>query len=76
MFLKFSQNSQENTRARISFLIKLQASASGGWWLLRYIWPCLNVECGKLLHQIEKFLKFKFRVGIRNAEIEIAQRFS
>ena len=26
VFLEFSQNSQENTRARISFLIKLQVS--------------------------------------------------
>ena len=26
MFLKISQNSQENNRARVSFLIKLQAS--------------------------------------------------
>ena len=28
MFLKVSQNSQENTCARVSFLIKLQASAT------------------------------------------------
>ena len=27
VFLKISQNSQENTRARVSFLIKLQAEA-------------------------------------------------
>ena len=27
MFLKISQNSQENTSARVSFLIKLQAEA-------------------------------------------------
>ena len=26
VFLEFSQNSQENSRARVSFLIKLQAS--------------------------------------------------
>ena len=28
MFLEISQNSQENIRARVSFLIKLQVSAS------------------------------------------------
>ena len=30
MFLKISQNSQENKCARVSFLIELQTSASGG----------------------------------------------
>ena len=28
VFLKISQNSQENTRTRVSFLVKLQASGS------------------------------------------------
>ena len=36
MLLKISQNSQENTCARVSFLIKLQASAAGAFlWILR-----------------------------------------
>ena len=51
MFSKISQNSQENTRARVSFLIKLQAedsdSSTGVFlWILRnfkntlfYKWP-------------------------------------
>ena len=30
VFLKISQNSQENTCARVSFLIKLQASGTSG----------------------------------------------
>ena len=35
MFLKISQNSQENTSARVSFLIKLQASGLGPATLLK-----------------------------------------
>ena len=38
VFLEISQISQENTCARVSFLIKLQASGGGVikdlWWLL------------------------------------------
>ena len=36
VFLEISQNSQENTCARASFLIKLQASDLR--WLLLYFW--------------------------------------
>ena len=36
VFLEISKNSQENTHARVPFLIKLQASGSGtGVWILR-----------------------------------------
>ena len=41
MFLEISQNSQENTYARASFLIKLQAEASDKGvfqWILRYFY--------------------------------------
>ena len=39
LFLKFSQNSQENTHARVSFLIKLQA------WGLTQLQTLAQVSC-------------------------------
>ena len=33
MFLKISQNSQENTCGRVSFLIKLQATTASGYYM-------------------------------------------
>ena len=46
LFLEFSQNSLENTCARISFLIKLQAS----FLLKKRLWHvCFNVNFSKFL---------------------------
>ena len=38
VFLEISQNSQENTCARVSFLIKLQASGFPVFVFLRILW--------------------------------------
>ena len=43
MFLKISQNSQENTCARVSFLIKLQAFTEY-WWLLLTFYITTNFK--------------------------------
>ena len=46
VFLKISDNSQENTRARVSFLIKLQASGL----LKKRLWHrCFPVNFAKFL---------------------------
>ena len=42
VFLEISQNSQENTCARVSFLIKLQASGSGTGVFLWILWNSKN----------------------------------
>ena len=41
MFLKISQNSQENTYASVSFLIKLQASGPMSFFYTP--WKCLKI---------------------------------
>ena len=41
IFLEISQNSQENTSARVSFLIKLQASGLKYYKYCKYI---MNIE--------------------------------
>ena len=47
VFLGISQNSQENTCVRISFLIKLQVS--GLQLYLKKLWGCIPVNFGKSL---------------------------
>ena len=56
VFLEISQNSQENTCARVSFLIKLQAAATASYmrhpvtaginlFLLLFLEAAVSVEC-------------------------------
>ena len=50
MFLEISQNSQENTRARVSFLVKLQARSAA--LLKKILWHrCFPVNFAKFLRK-------------------------
>ena len=50
MFLEILQNSQENTRARVSFLIKLQARPRPATLLKKKLWHrCFPVNFAKFL---------------------------
>ena len=44
LFLEILQNSQENTCARVSFLIKLQAVKEHLWWLFLFLEISLNSQ--------------------------------
>ena len=53
VFLKISQNSQENTCARVSFLIKLQAYRCFPVSFAKFLRsPFLQNTSGRLLHEI------------------------
>ena len=49
VFLEISQNSQENTCARIFFLIKLKASSLQLYFKKRLWHRCFSVNCAKFL---------------------------
>ena len=60
LFLRFSQNSQEDTCVRASFLLKLQASGLPSTSLKRRLWhSCFSMKFAKILRNtnFEKHLR-------------------
>ena len=68
MFTEISQNSQENTCAKVSFLIKLQASGSSSWKQDSCKIPEVNIELN--------YLNLKMLPSISNGSIITKNRYT